>query len=182
MPEQPSQGRYVTVARLLRARGNRGELAAELTCDDPAIFERRPAVELTDGGARRERRRIERTWFHQGRLICKFEGVDTISQAQRLAGWQVQIDAAERPPAPPGRYYLSDLAGCRLEEKGSGRTVGRVSAVIEGPAGVLLEVEAAGGQVLIPFAAAICVEIDVESRTIRVELPPGLEELNAGRT
>ncbi len=177
MPVEPPQSRFLTVARLLRAQGNRGELAAELTSDDARILEGLPVVLLWDGAGRRERRRIERTWPHKNRLIFKFEGIDTISQAEQLAGWHVQIEAGDRPPAPPGRYYLADLVGCRIEEVGSGRTVGQVSGVVEASGRMLLEVDDGKRGMLIPFAAAICVAIDLASRTIRVALPEGLEEL-----
>ena len=166
---------FVTVARLLRARGNRGELAAELTCDHAGIFEE-AAVHLWDGAGRREPHRIERTWPHKGRLIFKFAGVDTISQAERLAGWHVQIPAGQRPPAPPGRYYLADLAGCEMLDARSGRRIGRVEGVLETGGAAVLEVDAGGRQLLVPFAAAICVRIDPAERIIRVEMPEGLEE------
>jgi ribosomal 30S subunit maturation factor RimM len=43
---------------------------------------------------------------------------------------------------------------------------------------LLLEVRAAAGKdVLIPFAKAICVEIDVPGRRIVVDLPEGLDDL-----
>jgi len=35
-----------------------------------------------------------------------------------------------------------------------------------------------GGELLIPFARAICVEIDVAARRIVVDLPAGLKDLN----
>jgi 16S rRNA processing protein RimM len=172
------QSDFVTVARLLRPQGNRGELSGELTSDDAGFLERFSRVHLFDGAARREQARIERTWPHKNRLIFKFEGVDTISQAERLAGWQVQIPAGERPPAPAGRYYLSDLEGCRVVDAGTGRQLGEVRRVEGTAAAPLLEVEQDGRTFLVPFAASICVEIDTAGRIIRVELPEGLEELD----
>ena len=177
MPGSASGAGYVTVARLVRPQGNRGELAAELESDDATIFERFPEVQLWDGAGRRETARIRETWPHKNRLILKFEGIDTIDQAERLAGWEVQIPAEQRHQAPAGRYYVADLVGCRLLEAVSGRLVGEVQEVVETGGAPLLRVSAGEREILVPFASAICVEVDTTRRVIRVRLPEGLEEL-----
>lgn len=178
MPAADAERRYVTLARLVRTHGIKGELAAELETDDAAVLERFQEVALWDGAARREPARIRHARRHQDRLILQFEGVETMSQAERLAGWMVQIPAEQRPPPPPGRYYLADLLGCRVEEARTGRVLGEVSAFLQHGGTLLLEVKAGGCTISVPFAASICVEIDPEGRRIRVELPEGLEELN----
>ena len=178
MPERASEDRFVTVARLVRAHGNRGEVAAELESDDAAIFKLFPEVQLWDGAGRRETAHIRETWPHKNRLILKFDGIDTINQAERLAGWEVQIPAALRPPAPAGRFYISDLIGCRVLEAGSGRLLGEVTELVENGGAPLIHVKAGDREILVPFASSICVEVDTAARVIRVELPEGLEDLN----
>ncbi len=168
----------MTVARLVRARGNQGELAAELETDDPRIFEHFPEVYLWDGRARREIRRVSRAWPHKGRLILKFDGVDTIDDAERLAGWQVQIAMSERPAAPEGRYYIAELIGCRVVEARSGRLLGEITGLLETGGAPVLEVKSGDRELLIPFASSICPEIDTAQGIVRVELPEGLEGLN----
>jgi 16S rRNA processing protein RimM len=177
VPEPASEGRFVTVARLVRPQGNRGELAAEMESDDAGIFKLFPEVQLWDGGSRREAVHVRNTWPHKNRLILKFDGIDTIDQARRVAGWQVQIPAEQRPPAPAGRFYVDDLIGCAVVERRSGRRLGEVSGLVETGAVPLVEVKAGNREILIPFAWSICVEVDPEQRVIRVELPEGLEEL-----
>lgn len=180
MPERDEERRFVTVARLLGTHGNRGELAAEPEVDDPGMLKLFPEVYLWDGERRRELARVGETWPHKNRLILKFDGVDTISQAERYRGWRVQIPAEQRPAAPAGRFYLSDLLGCRVVEARSGRLLGEVEDVLETGATPLLQLTRGGREVLIPFASSICVEVDTAERLIRVELPEGLEELNKG--
>ena len=169
---------FVTVARLVRPRGNRGELAAELESDDAAILALCPEVCLWDGAGRWQAARIRRTWQHKGRAILQFEGIDSISEAERFSGWEVQIPAERRPAAPPGRYYVTDLVGCRVLEERSGRPLGEVRGLMETGGAPLLQVEGGGEEILIPFASSICVEIDPQQRVIRVDLPEGLEQLN----
>jgi len=59
-----------------------------------------------------------------------------------------------------------------------GDGVGDVVRVDGGAGGSLLTVKGARGEVLIPFATHICVEIDVTARRIVIDPPAGLLELN----
>ncbi len=77
---------------------------------------------------------------------------------------------------PAGEYYQTDLVGCAVQTRG-GKTIGIVEDWREYGGPPLLAVNANGREILIPFAKSICVEIDVASRKIIVDLPPGLEDL-----
>ncbi len=162
---------WVTVALLGRARGIRGELTA-IAFSKPERYEILHEVFLFPGGSRRE---VESAWFHDNRLILKFRGVDTMSDAELLTGCEVRLPRGQRVRPDPGEYFESDLIGCEVVERDGGASLGRVTALQEGGSAGLLELE---GGLLIPFARAICVAIDLEARRIVVDLPSGLKELN----
>lgn len=162
---------WVTVAVLGRTRGNRGELTA-ISLTKPERFESLCEVFLFPEGLRQE---VESAWFHDNRLILKFRGVDTISDAERLQGLEVRVPRSDRMALEPGEYYESDLIGCEVVERATGASLGRVTAWQETGGSGLLEV--AGG-LLIPFVRSICVAIEPEARRIVVDLPAGLKELN----
>ena len=166
-PEQD----WVTVAVLGRARGIRGELTA-IALSKPERYASLREVFLFPEGSRRE---VESAWFHDNRLILKFRGVDTMSDAERLAGCEVRVSRGERITLDPGEYFESDLIGCKVIERESGASLGRVTALQDGGSSGVLEVE---GRLLIPFVRAICVAIEPEARRIVVDLPAGLKELN----
>ena len=116
--------------------------------------------------------------MHGHHVIFKFKGVDTISDAERLAGADVCIPMDQRPAAPDGEYYQSDLVGCEVFDS-SGRLLGTVEALQETVGALLLEVKTvAHKEMLIPFAKSICTNIDPAQRRIEVILPEGLEDLN----
>jgi 16S rRNA processing protein RimM len=163
---------WVAVAVLGRPRGNRGELTAESLSSKPERFARLKEVRLVgDGGAYL----VEEVWEHAGALVFKFRGVDSISDAQKLRGAEVQVPQAERIALEPGEYFHSDLIGCKVRERGSGRTIGRVTSFEEYGGPPLLEID--GGRMSIPFVKAICVDIRPDLKLIQVDLPEGLEEL-----
>ncbi|HJY85353.1 MAG TPA: ribosome maturation factor RimM [Candidatus Acidoferrales bacterium] len=173
----------VTLARIVRPHGRRGEVAAEILSDFP---ERLPALReayLAGGGCEPRRIAIRSCWLHKQQVIFHFEGSESISDAERLRGLEVQIPLAERMPLPAGRYYITDLIGCEIWQR-DGSRLGRVRDVQflgEGVASApLLVVESPEGELLIPLAKEICTRIDLAARRIEVVLPDGLRELNLG--
>jgi 16S rRNA processing protein RimM len=121
---------------------------------------------------------VERTWMHGNRLIFKFQGVDTISDAEKFAGAEVSIPLEQRAALAEDQVYQSDLIGCEVIDA-TGRSLGVVSDFQETGGTPLLEVKTpAGRELLIPFANSICTTIDLEHKRIEVHLPEGLLDLN----
>ncbi len=46
--------------------------------------------------------------------MLKFAGVDSISDAEQLAGWEVQIPREQRAELEAGAAYVSELVGCEV--------------------------------------------------------------------
>jgi 16S rRNA processing protein RimM len=167
----------VTVAVLGKTRGSRGEVRAFPLSDKLERYSALGEVYLVGEGESGPGRRfeVEEAWFHAGRLALKFRGVDTIGDAERLAGAEVRVPMSARAPLDPGEYFQSDLLGCQVTDRRTGASLGRVTGWQDGGGSGLLQIE---GDWLIPFVRAICVEIDPEAKRIVVDLPEGLKELN----
>jgi 16S rRNA processing protein RimM len=165
---------WVTVALLGKPRGNRGEVTAVSFSSKPERYQSLREVILYRGSDLRPAI-VESTWFHQGVLIFKFEGIDTISDAESLTGSEVRIPAAERTALDPDEFFQSDLIGCDVVDRATGQSLGRVSGWEDSGGSGLLVID---DHLLIPFARSICVTIDPAARRIEVELPAGLKELN----
>ena len=191
--EEGEENLYVTVARLLRPRGNRGELIAEdLSGRDfgaqPAVgreaseaaehFFKSGPVFLRHSSKQHREAAVERAWLHQGRLVLKLKDVDSISDAEVLRNVDLQIPRERLGPASDGEYYFEDLVGCEVRDADDGRLIGSVDDVLDPGGALLLRLDAEGREVLIPFVEDICVEITPEKKVIRVRLPAGLENLN----
>lgn len=163
---------WITIALLGKTRGNRGEITALSLSSKPARYSVLREVYLFGVGKPYE---VEETWFHNGTLIFKFRGVDCISDAELLSGCEVRVPLAERAPLDADEFFQSDLIGCEVVERTTGERIGAVVDWDDSGGAGLLVVE---GDLLIPFARSICVEIDPAAKRIAVELPPGLKELN----
>lgn len=165
----------VCVGRLIRARGNRGELIAEIYSSQPGRAELLKEVRLERNG-RSGTFRVENLWHHDGRPVFKFAGIDSIGEAEQWAGADILVPETERARPEAGEYSHADLIGCAVVGP---QPIGTVAAIEDYGGAPLLKIAAADGrELLIPFAEAICREIDVEKKIIRVELPEGLLELD----
>ena len=118
---------------------------------------------------------MEEVWDHKGMLVFKFEGVDSMDAAEPLRGLEVRIPPSERVELEPGEYFHSDIVGCELRDRASGRLIGKVTDLEEYSGRPLLQIDS--GRFLVPFVKAICVSIRPEEKLIEVELPEGLEEV-----
>jgi 16S rRNA processing protein RimM len=166
---------WILAGRLVKTRGNRGELIAEIYSSQPGRAERFGEVRLEKGALFRMAV-VEAVWYHDAKTILKFEGLDSISESEVWAGADVLVPESERAKPGEGEYSHADLIGCVVMDGKSGRALGRVAAIEDGGGPVLLRLEGAKG-ILIPFAKAICREIDVEKKEIRAEIPEGLLDL-----
>ena len=173
--------RFLAVARVIRPQGRRGEVLAEPLTDFSWRFQGLREVFLENPGEAPLPIQVENVWSHKVRVVIKFLGVDSISSASRLKGRHVLIPAEERMALPPNHYYLWELQGCRviIERPGRQVEVGTVTDV-EPTGGVdVLHVATSGGEVLIPLAQAICTKIDAQAKTILIDPPEDLLDLNA---
>jgi 16S rRNA processing protein RimM len=113
------------------------------------------------------------------RLLFQFEGIDTLEQAEPLTGCEVVVPPEERAPLEEGEFYLSDLLGCVVYDRVSGRDLGVVESWQEFGGPPTLEVRVGDELVWIPAVRPILALIDVAAKRIEIDPPEGLLEVNA---
>jgi len=183
--DSASSGEFITLARVIKTQGRRGEVAAEVHSDVPGRFAAgMKLLALTAGfnpGPNEDRREldVEDLWPHKGWLVLKFAGVDSISQAETLVGCELQVPRAERAELEQGWTYVSDLVGCAVLDHG--REIGRIADVQSGTgeAPLLIVADGAGKKFDVPFAEAYLEGVDVARKQVRMILPEGMLEINA---
>lgn len=171
-------------------------MLAELLTDFPERFEQRKRVFLAAPefqGSQAEAREAEVLAFwlplgkNQGRIVLQFAGVDSISAAELLAGFEVIVPREERQALEEDSVYIDELVGCTLFN--GDETVGVVEEVqfamsadgarrLEDAAPLLVVSAGDGDEILIPFVRAFLVKTDTGARRIEMKLPEGLIEVN----
>ncbi len=129
---------------------------------------------------------VEEHWFHKGGVVLKFKGVDSISDAEQLAGMDLQIPQEQRAELESGAAYVSDLVGCEVLVRTADGLVaiGSVTDVQfgagEAPLLVVKGKTRDGEQeYLLPYAEEFLRLTDFERRRIEMELPEGLLDAQA---
>jgi 16S rRNA processing protein RimM len=177
----PEKFTGVTLARILRPRGLRGEVAAEILTDFPERLPKLREVWLADGRSAPRLARVQRCWLSPsrgGHAVFHFADINSMEDAERLRGLEIQVPIEQRARLSAGNYFVSDLVGCAVWEAGASSALGSVRDV-EFPGGApLLAVATNEGEVLVPLAAEFCIRIDVKAKRIDVTLPEGLRDLN----
>lgn len=181
---------FVTLARVVKTQGRRGEVAVEVHSDVPDRLHAGLRVFGLSENAERRELKIEETWPHKDWLVLKFAGVDSISDAEPLVGSELQVPLSERAKPQAGAEFVSDLVGCVLFDFGAeakGREVGVISDVRfdagEAPLLVVGVVTGKDKQELeVPYAQEFLVRVDLEHKRIEMNLPEGLLEVNAPLT
>jgi 16S rRNA processing protein RimM len=181
---------WVTLARIVRPQGRRGEVLSDLLTDFPEQFTQQPQVSLLTPAAARISATVESHWMptgrSAGRIVLKFAGTDSISDAEKLAGYQVQIQSDQRLKLDDETYYVEDLIGCILVD--GENEIGTIDDLhfpldsegrrIQDAASLFVVRRANGDELLIPFANAFIRNIDTKARRIEMNLPGGLLEMN----
>jgi 16S rRNA processing protein RimM len=187
---------WIALAHLLRPQGRKGELLAELFTDFPERFDERKQVLLAPSGfvgeaAEARAAEVVSFWLpvgkNEGRIVLQFAGVDSITQAEALAGLEVLVPDEERMPLDDDSVYISELVGCTVYD---GSTAVGVIADVQFPATAdggrrledvapLLEVTSEDGdEILIPFAKDFVIRVDTKSKRLDMALPVGLLDVN----
>lgn len=167
----------IAVGIIRRPHGVRGEASVESWTASLDRFSELGAVTLVSPDEKQTREAaIEAARAHGDRALVKFNGVDTPEDVQLIQNWTIEIPKEDARDLEEGEYFLHDLVGLRLVDR-DGRERGIVKEVYEGGGSLLLNVEGPKGDYEVPFASAICVEIDLSAKTMVVDLPEGLDDL-----
>src|ERR687892_686417 len=100
----------VLVGRVARAHGNKGQVI--VNPDTDFAEERFKIGEVLLVGPDASPRAIRAVRFHQGRPVVALEGIDTMDDAEALAGAELKVPASDSGALPEGTFYHYDLIGC----------------------------------------------------------------------
>jgi len=191
-----TSGEFVTLARVKKTQGRKGEVAVEVHSDVPGrfaagmkLFALPPAAGTAgriagpiSGNEKRRELEVEGLWPHKEWLVLKFLGVDSMTEAEALIGSELQVPGSQRAELGAGWNYVSDLVGCTVLDHG--REIGRIADVQfgAGEAPLLVVADGAGRKFDVPFAEAYVESVDVQRREVRMNLPQGMLEVNAPLT
>ena len=167
----------ISIARIARPHGVRGEVVADILTDFPERFaDLKEAILKFDGGELFSLG-VTGARIHQGRVLLKFTGYDSVETADRLRNASVCITPDQLVKLPESTWYDFELIDCVVTTVG-GERLGVVVRIDRFGAAPLLAVRTENDrEILIPLALSICLTIDPENKRIVVDPPEGLLDL-----
>jgi 16S rRNA processing protein RimM len=166
----------VVVARIAKPHGIRGEVVLDSFTDVEGRLEERETFLLMNRGSVIRTVEVESRRFFNGRHVLQFRGISGRTEAEKLRGMELGIPEEEIGSLPENQYFVHDLIGMTVRLK-NGEEIGVVKDVVSTGGVDLLEI-GSSGEILIPFADPICVNVDPKTRQITVDPPEGLLKLN----
>nr|WP_221312697.1 ribosome maturation factor RimM [Granulicella aggregans] len=194
---------WTVLAHILRPQGRKGEILADLLTDFPEVLTSNSRIFLAVEnftGTESEARiaEVRDFWLpvgkNSGRIVLHLVGIDSINQAETLAGLDIIIPTSERLELEDDASYISDLVGCTLYDHANSEVtlaLGTVTDVhfattpdgsrrLEEAAPLLAVETSAGDEILVPFVKAFLISVDTDAKRIDMNLPVGLAESQQG--
>lgn len=174
MAAEDDEPARVLVGVIARAHGLRGEVVVEVLSDAPERFEPGSEMVATAPESLHARPlRVAASRPFQGRLIVRFEGIESREDAETLHGQELTIARSQVAPLPEGRHYRFELMGLSVRTT-SGEPLGRVTEVFGTGSNDVLVVDDDEREILIPMLEGVIVSVDLDGKAVVVEPPPGL--------
>lgn len=166
----------VTVGRVGRAHGIRGEVSVEVRTDSPEL-RFADGARLTTEPAGAGPLVVGHTRWHSGRLLVRFDGVSDRAVAEGLRGVRLLADVGEGERLDdPDEFFDHQLVGLRAVTT-TGDAVGDITDVLHPPGQDLLVVRRPDNrEALVPFVADIVPEVDIAAGRVVLDPPVGLLE------
>ncbi len=153
----------VAIAKLVRPRGLRGEIVADVLTDFPERFENLKTVLLVRPNNETAEIEIEKFWFQKNRIVLKFAGYDSIEAAETLRGCEICVAETEAVELEEDEFFDWELEGCAVETV-EGEQIGTVKELMRTGGTEILVVAGEAKEYLIPFAETICVDVNIENK------------------
>jgi 16S rRNA processing protein RimM len=111
---------------------------------------------------------------HQSGLLVKFKNVETPEDAGLYRNQWVFIKAKDAPPLPAGTIYQYELIGFKVVDEND-ILLGELVEILEtGANDVYVVRDDSGKEILLPAIPSVILDVEVDSRTMRVHVLDGL--------
>ena len=150
--------------KVLKSWGASGEVVLSLSADDPRDWKSQEPVFIAFDGAPVPFF-IESATPRGGRLIVKFEDIDTLAEAEELVGREVTLSEEEEEEE-------DSLVGLQVRDSRSRKIVGTVVDFSDYGGNTLITLETDHGEVLVPIHEDLIV--DIHDDILTLDIPAGL--------
>lgn len=162
----------VVLGKIVAPSGLQGAVKIHPFADDPTAWAKLPQWWLGregDDPALWRPEKLRRCRYREGLLVAEFVSLTDRNASEAAKGLLVGVPRNELPPTDENEFYWADLVGLEVVNTRDQR-LGEVLGLIETPGNDVLRVgDGDGNEQLLPFVAAVVLEVDLPGRRVRVD-------------
>lgn len=172
-----SQSGFLTLGRVRKPHGLKGEFRVESYADSPFLFESLSRVYLKREGRRPQKFLLEGVRCGEEQILFRLEGIESRQRALDYANAEIWVRKRDLPPLDPGEVYLSDLAGFAVYLP-DGSRLGTLENADEIAGQEMWTIRTReGSEMFFPARDELVPEMDVRAQEVVIDPPPGLLEI-----
>lgn len=111
---------------------------------------------------------------HKNFLLVKFEGIDSVEEAEKLKNLQIKIDSDEVGELEENEFYFHQIIGCEVFDEND-KNLGEIIDILTPGANDVWVIKGENGkEILIPYIEDVVKKIDITSKKVNIAVMEGL--------
>lgn len=111
---------------------------------------------------------------HKNFLLVKFEGIDSVEEAEKLKNLQIKINSDEVGELEENEFYFHQIIGCEVFDEND-KNLGKIIDILTPGANDVWVIKGENGkEILIPYIEDVVKKIDITSKKVNIEVMEGL--------
>ena len=164
---------YVLIGKIVGVHGIKGTNKLKSYAESLSVFNHGRSIIVRDNLNRETC--VELNWVksHTRTPLISFKGVTDHDQAQALIGAELFIPETELPELDEDTYYWFELIGIEVYTT-EDEYLGRIESIFPTGSNDVYVVKDEQKETLVPALDSVVIDIDLEHKRMRVDLPEGL--------
>lgn len=162
---------YLSVGKIINTHGVKGEVRVTPQTSDISRFDYLLFTHVEQGGKLKELR-VTQVRYHKNFVLLKFNGIDTMDDAEALKGCELLVERKNARPLEEDEFFICDLIGLMVYE--GEELLGKISEVLETGSNDVYVVKGKDRDILIPALKSVVLDVDIPGGKMMVKLPEGL--------
>jgi 16S rRNA processing protein RimM len=164
------------VGKIVNTHGIRGELKILPHTDFPEVrFASKTRLKIVNpGNGETVEVTVDSSRPIKQMYIIKLNGYDNINQIEKFKGCELKVSKEDSVSLPDNEYYFYEIIGCRVVSD-EGEELGVIEEILRPGANDVWVVKTPSRkQLLLPVIDDVVLDVDVESKLVKVHLMEGL--------
>lgn len=168
---------FLPIGKIVGVHGLKGELKVFPYTENPQSFVLIDSITLRTEDGHERVHNINRARPHKKVILLTLHGIESINRAKEFIGSEILIEKEDLPELKDGSYYWHEIIGLSVFSRDD-EFIGKVTSVIPTGSNDVYVVKdfanCSAREILIPAIKTVVLEIDLEKKKMRVDLPEGL--------